>query len=293
MRGQVGYKAWSGGNQTGLRIYADTIRRLRSHMRFPSQDGAFDDLDGWMVELEQGDQPSRYSRPAVVMLPNKQIQQCTLTIATLPPKSPQGYVTAPLGSNFADIVTKDLGHNVEADFQSSPYAETIILQPPPTEIEVEKQRRSASRALRKLSRPIRTDLVEQGMYFENLEYERRKVEIGNDMVIDWRVPRIDSDLPVLRAHDISCDIDVWDAAGVPKLCIEVKSLSGSPYGRFVLTRREYESRQKCRDLGIEYEIVVYGFANSGVNHARTGNDVRRVIGIDDHLNSEPYSYACW
>lgn len=293
MIGKVGYKSWSKGNQFGLRVYADTIRRLRTQLRFPSQDDAFPSLDQWMRELESGAQPARYSRPATVMMPDKQLQQCTLTIATLPPKSPQGYVTAPIGTSFANIVAKELNQDIEADFESSPNTETIILRPPPSDTEIRKQRRRVAGALRRLLKPTRPDLVEQGMYFEHLEYERRGVELDSDLVVDWRAPFIDSNSTRLRERDISCDIDVWDSTGTPLLCIEVKSLSGSPYGTFVLTRREFESRRKCRDLGIPYEIVVYGFANSGIDHKGAGADVRRVIGPDDTLNSEPNSYTCW
>ena len=293
MIGKVGYKSWSKGNQLGLRVYANTIRELRNQMRFPSQDSAFQSLDQWMRELESGNKPTRYSRPATVMLPDKRIQQCTLTIATLPPVSPQGYVTAPIGSSFANLVAKELNQDIEADFQSAPNAETIILRPPSSGTEIRKQRRWAAGALRRLSKPTRPDLVEQGMYFEHLEYERRRAELIGGLVIDWRAPFIDSNLARLREQDISCDIDVWDSAGTPQLCIEVKSLSGSPYGTFVLTRREFESRRKCRELGIQYEIVVYGFANSGMDHRGADAEVRRVIGADDTLNSEPNSYACW
>lgn len=277
----------------GLRVYADTIRRLRNQMRFPSQDGTFPSLDQWMRELESGNRPMRYSRPATVMLPDKQIQQCTLTIATLPPVSPQGYVTAPRGSPFANLVVEELGEDIHADFQSAPNAETIILRPPPLDTEITKQRRWSAGALRKLSKPSRIDLVEQGMYFEHLEYERRKAELSANLVIDWRAPYITSNLARLREQDISCDIDVWDSHGTPRLCIEVKSLSGSPYSTFIMTRREFESRRKCRDLGIQYEIVVYGFANSGMDHSGVGPKVRRVIRATDTLNSEPNSFACW
>ena len=293
MIGKVGYKSWSRGNQLGLRVYADTIRRLRNQMRFPSQDGVFPSLDRWMRELEAGNRPVRYSRPATVMLPDKQIQQCTLTIATLPPMSPQGYVTAPIGSPFADLVVEEMGEDIEADFQSSPNAETIILRPPPLDAEINRQRRRAAGAMRRLLKSPGTGLVEQGMYFEHLEYERRISELSADLVIDWRAPYIDSNLARLREEDISCDIDVWDPQGTPQLCIEVKSLSGSPYSMFVMTRREFESRIKCRELGIQYEIVVYGFANSGMDHSGAGPNVRRVIRATDTLNSEPNSFACW
>lgn len=293
MLGSVGYKAWSGGNQLGLRVYAETIRRLRTQMIYPSQDGEVPNLDHWLRELENGNQPARYSRPAVVMLPDKETQQCTLTIATLPPVSPQGYVTAPTGSALAALVRNNLGKNVNVDIHSSPTLETLVLQPPAVDSEVRKQRRLARRALRRLAKPSQQDLVEQGTYFEYLEFERRKLELGAGLAIDWRAPYIDSNLPLLRQHDISCDIDVWETGGAPKLCIEVKSLAGAPTSAFVLTRRELESREKCRTLGIAYEIVVYGFSQSGADHSNAGPDMRRVIELTDALNTEPDSYRCW
>lgn len=293
MLGKVGYKAWSGGNQLGLRVYADTIRRLRIQMLHPSQDGAFANLDEWLRVLESGGQPSRYSRPAVVMLPDRQLQHCTLTIATLPPKSPQGYVTAPAETPFAQLVRQNLGRDVEVDIESSQSIETLVLQPPRADLKVREQRSHAQRALRRLARPTHIDLVEQGMYFEHLEFEKRKAELGHDLTVDWRAPYIDSNLLKLREYGVSCDIDVWDRSGMPQLCIEVKSLAGAPTGAFVLTRREFESRDKCRTLGIPYEIVVYGFSRSGVDHPSAGPGVRRVIGPEDALNSEPDSYLCW
>ncbi len=293
MMGKVGYKSWSRGRQVGLRVYADTIRSLRHKLRFPSQDEAFSDLDQWMCELESGAQPARYSRPVVVMLPDKQIHQCTLTISTLPPKSLQGYVTAPAGSAFANLVAKESGKNIEADFQPSLNVDTIILHPPSTDDEIHRRRRYAVRNLRKLSRPATVDLVEQGMYFECLEYERRMAELSDDLVIDWRAPSIHSNSTMLREHDISCDIDVLLPSGTPQLCIEVKSLSGSPNGTFVLTRREFESRKKCVALGIEYEIVIYGFANTGIEHRSAGADIRKVIKLSEPLKCETKDYVCW
>lgn len=293
MLGRVGYKAWSGGNQIGLRIYADTIRKLRTQMRYESQDGAYRNLDQWLRELEGRNQPARYSRHAVLMLPDKQVQHCTLTISTLPPISPQGYVTAPVGSHFAELVERNLGENLDLDIESAPNVETLILQPPPADTEIKKQRTRARKALRRLSKPAPVDLIQQGMYFEMLEFERRKTELSDDLVLDWRSPYIDSRLEQLRELNISCDIDVWDSAGVPQLCIEVKSIACVATGAFVLTRRELESREKCRTLGIPYEIVVYGFSNSGADHSNAGSDIRRVIQMSDLLNTEPNNYLCW
>ena len=293
MIGQVGYKVWSRGGQPGLRIYANTIRALRQQMIYPSDDGSFTNLDQWLRLLEASKQPERYSRRAVVIVPTKEIFECTLTISTLPPCSPQGYVTAPTGTSLASLVFSKLGRNVNVDFESSPQAETLILEPKPLQAVVRQQVRGVRRKLRMLHQPAPKNLLAQGLYFEMVECELQSARLGTDMTIDWRAPYIDSKLPVLREQDISCDIDIWDSNGQPQRCIEVKSVVGVPTSPFSLSRRELESRHKCRSLGIEYEIVVYGFSNASIDHRKATTDMRRVIPIAEVIHEEPDSYRCW
>jgi len=291
--GRVGYKVWSRGRQPGLRIYANTIRALRQQMTYPSDDGKYANVDQWLSLLDTGKRPERYSRKAVVLTPTKDIFECTLTISTLPPRSPQGYVTAPIGTSLANLVYSRLGRNANVDFVSSPQAETLILNPKPLASIVRQQVRSARRKLRMLHQPAPRNLLAQGLYFEMIEYELRVATLGTGMTINWRAPYIDSKSPVLRRHNIMCDIDIWDAKRRPQQCIEVKSVAGIPTGPFLLSRRESESRHKCRSLGIPYEIVVYGFSNAPVNHKRGTADVRRVIPITEVIHEEPESYRCW
>lgn len=293
MIGRVGYKVWTGGTQMGLRIYAPAIRRLRQQMIYPSEGGQFASLDEWLSALEAGQQPQRYSRKAVIVLPTKEILQCTLTISTLPPSSPQGYVTAPVGTPFAQLVSSHLGSNIRAAFETSEQAETLILEPPEMKKIVQQQVKAARKGLRRLHQSVPRGLLKQGLYFEMLEYELRSATLGDTLTVDWRAPYIDSRLLILRDHNISCDIDIWDLSGIPKVCIEVKSVSGVPTSPFHLSRREFESREKCKGLGIEYEIVVYGFSNAEVDHRKATPDIRRVISSVDEIHAEPADYICW
>lgn len=219
--------------------------------------------------------------------------ECTITISTLPPYSPQGYVTAPIGTSFAYLVSSNLGRNVSVDFVSSPEAETLILEPVPLQKVIHQQVRGVRKKLRTLRHPIPKGLLEQGLYFEMLEYELQSATLESGLTIDWRAPYIDSRLPELRDQEIGCDIDIWDSRQKPRRCIEVKSVAGVPTSPFSLSRREFESRDKCRSLGIEYEIVVYGFSTALVNHRRATADVRRVIPITESIHAEPESYRCW
>ncbi|MBT9143998.1 MAG: hypothetical protein DDT32_02183 [Syntrophomonadaceae bacterium] len=262
-------------------------------MIYPSDNGRFANLDQWLRLLEAGKQPETYSRRAVVVVPTKEIFECTLTVSTLPPCSPQGYVTAPIGSSLANLVFSKLGRNANVDFESSPQAETLILEPRPLQAVVRQQIRGVRRKLRMLHQPAPKNLLAQGLYFEMVEYELRAATLGTDMTIDWRAPYIDSKLSVLRKYNISCDIDIWDANDQPQQCIEVKSVAGVPTSPFSLSRRELESRHKCKSLGIEYEIVVYGFSNTFINHKKATADVRRVIPIAEVIHEEPDSYKCW
>lgn len=293
MIGAVGYKAWSGGTQMGLRIYAPTIRCLRQQMIYASDDGQFANLGEWLSALEAGQQPERYSRRAVVVLPSKEIFECTLTISTLPPCSPQGYVTAPVGTPFAQLVSSRLRSDIDVAFESSTHAETLILEPQPMQEVAHQQVKAVRKGLRKLHHRIPRSMLKQGLYFEMLEYELRTATLGHGLTIDWRVPYIDSKLPILRDHDISCDIDIWDSSEIPKVCIEVKSVAGMPTSPFHLSRREFKSREKCKGLSIEYEIVVYGFSNAGVDHRKATSNVRRVIPITEAIHAEPDGYICW
>jgi len=290
--GRVGYKLWSRGRQPGLRIYANTIRALRQQMVYSSDDGRYANLDQRLGLLEAGRQPERYSRRAVVIVPTNEIFECTLTISTLPPCSPQGYVTAPIGTSLASLVFSKLARNANIDFESSPQAETLILEPKPLESVVRQQIREVRKKLRMLHQPAPKNLLEQGFYFEMVEYELRAATIGTDMTIDWPAPYGDSKLSVPRKHDIICDIDIWDAKGQPQQCIEVKSVAGIPTSPFSLSRRELESRHKCRSLGIEYEIVVYGLSNAPIDHRGATTDVRRVIPVAEVIHEEPDSYRC-
>ena len=293
MIGRVGYKVWSRGRQPGLRIYAHTIRALRQQMVYPSDDGRFANLDQWLRLLENGQQPERYSRRAVVVAPNREIFECTLTLSTLPPNSPQGYVTAPIGTSLSTLVFSKLGRNANVDFESAPQAETLILEPRPLQAVIRQQIRGVRRKLRMLHQPTPRNLLAQGPYFEMVEYELRAATLGTDMTIDWRAPYVDSKLPALQEYDISCDIDIWDASNHPQMCIEVKSVAGVPTSPYSLSRRELKSRHKCRDLGIEYEIVVYGFSNAPIDHRNATTNVRRVISISEVIHEEPDSYRCW
>jgi len=202
-------------------------------------------------------------------------------------------VTAPIGTSLASLVFSKLGRNVNIDFESSPQTETLILEPKPLESVVRQQIRGVRKKLRMLHQPAPRNLLAQGLYFEMVEYERRAATLGTDMTIDWRAPYVDSKLRVLRKHDISCDIDIWDANDQPQQCIEVKSVAGVPTSPFSLSRRELESRHKCRSLGIEYEIVVYGFSNAPIDHRRATTNVRRVIPVTEVIHEEPDSYRCW
>lgn len=64
-------------------------------------------------------------------------------------------------------------------------------------------------------------------------------------------------------------------------------MSGVPTTLLHLSRREFESREKCKGLGIEYEIVVFGLSNAGVDHRKATGDICWVIPITEAIHAEP------
>jgi hypothetical protein len=293
MPDEVGYREWTWGRQAGLRIYTETIRNLREVIHYPSVDGAFENLSEWLDRVEAGLQPARFARPIAVVLPDRQIEQARLTISVIPRRGLEGHITAPVDSAFEALVRANLSRNVEAHFESAPTIDTILLQPDAPDAICRMHERAVHRALRRLQRPVPADATAQGWYFESIEFDRRRLGAPAGYTVDWRAPWIESRLPAMRARGISCDIDIWDASQRPMVCVEVKSVAGAPTGAFVLTRRELESRDICASLQIVYEIVVYGFSRSSVDHRVGMPSVRRVVSPACCLHTEPDSYRCW
>jgi hypothetical protein len=130
------------------------------------------------------------------------------------------------------------------------------------------------------------DAREIGLHFELEEFQRLRQEAAPKR---WRVlhryPSIESAIPYLRANNISCDIDVADQADAVQRCVEVKAVGGAPGSPFILTRREWASREWCRGNNVPYDIVVY-------YHVRCQIIERRVINTSEVVQHEPMGYRC-
>lgn len=285
-----GCKQWSSGHQQGFRVYSRSIRDLTAMLTLPSSDGRWSGLGDFYAQLEAGLQPAAYTR-AVVLSDGTRFQPATLTIATLPPRSVQGYITAPQGSWVHQFVVTRLGEDLDVEYTPGPERDLILL--PSTGASVEDDLRASdqsaeaqvSRYLRRRRFSPPPDAKERGLFFEILEYRDRTSQLGNAWQVTHRYPAIDSNIPILLANNVSCDIDVAGPSG-EVLCVEVKSITGAPGGPFQMSAREWNSRIWCVAQQIPYEIVVYYHVSFKIIE-------RRVIPAGQQLRVEPSGFYCF
>ena len=292
MRIILGCKRWSGGGQQGFRVYAPGIRDLVPRLVFGSTDERWDSLGDFYERVVAGEEPDAYSRAVVVWDGTRQIE-VTETIASHGRSSVQGYITAPRGSWLFDFVEANLDQDIVCDYEVQPEKDLILIPTGQQQLEPVITRRvnEADRKIRAFLSRRRSgpppDAAKIGLYFEIVEFEALEADLlGTDWQVQHRYPAIDSQLPILRDNNVSCDLDLIQAGTAACKCVEVKSVGGAPGSPFQLSRRENASRIWCTANNIPYDIVVY-------YHARLEVIERRVIPVNQQLRIESSGYWCF
>ena len=287
---RLGCKRWSSGRQKGFRVYAAGIRDLAPVLAVPSSDGRWHSLGDFCAELAKGSQPPAYTR-AVLISDGSQSQNATFTIATLPPMSIQGYVTAAQGTWLHEFVTRRVNEDLTVEYSLGATSDMVLLPQTATSVEAELAAaiQSADTTVLKYSRRHGfrppPDAKERGLFFEILEYQDRVAHVGSGWQVNHRYPAVDSAEPFLRTNNGSCDIDIVSPAGNFS-CVEVKSSTGAPGSPFVMSRREWDSRIWCAANGLPYEISLYYHVSFRVIE-------RRIIAGDEPIRAEPSGHLCF
>ena len=285
---RMGCKRWTRGRQLGLRIYTPSIHKLAHILNLPSRDNEWDSLDDFLNSLGEKDVPP-YSRDVLII--EKEGEQdyisATVTIAKHGHTS-QGYITASQGTWLAEFVETNLDKDFSFEYQAAENKDLLIVPDPAKDLVAERKSeyRSIRRKVKSLNRRHQyvapPNAQEIGVYFETKEAELLESQGFRPSL---RYPYVTSRISWLRQYDISCDIDVLDSDDNFVKYVEVKAVAGAPGTSFNLTRKEWDSREKCRRNGISYKIVIYYHAGKNVLE-------RRVIPESETLVAEPSGYWC-
>jgi len=292
MRITLGCKRWSWDRQYGFRIYAPDIKRLGSILIHPSSDGKWNSFNDFRDEVISGCHPEAYSRSVTISNVESNLEVSTTFAAH--GRTFQGYITAPLNTWLMHYVKDRMGLDLKCEYLVHKDRDYVLIPDEATSVydELDSKEKIGKRKVRKLLKKSKGSIPEQrlielGLYFEVLEFERLKSEYPSPSYqVLHRYPSTNSSIHVLKQNNISCDIDVATSAGDIVKCIEVKSISMDEETPFNLTIREWDSRMWCRKHGIPYEIIVY-------NHFRYQIMKRTVIEVGDKLKRRPSGYLCY
>jgi hypothetical protein len=283
MKIKIGCKRWSSGAQIGLRIYHDSVLALEEILDKESRDKCWSSLTQFLNSSKR----KPYSRKLMILDSNRRNPiEATTTIARHGDVSTQGYITAPKNSWLYTFIYKNINRDYKFDYTSTKDYDLLVVPYPSKNIisikskEEKGMKRVVQSFCRKNHFSPPQNAKEIGLYFELKELG---LLVKNGYIPDHRYPSIKTKKAELIGRNVSCDIDVFERNKKFNKFVEVKSVSGPPDTEFILTVNEYNSREKCRKKGWNYEIIVY------YHH---GNKIlkRKVIHNYQDIKAEPINY---
>ncbi len=285
----MGFKSWTRGQQKGFRVYTPSINELSKVLNVPSSNTFWTSLAEFIEKIKRvrGKKHVKpYTRNLNIMdFDMKKSIDVSLTIAQHN-SSTQGYITVSSGNWLYSIVEKNLGKDFLVEYIVGDDTDILILPKRFENFLIEKQRlNEVKRIENKVSKIFKTvprNLDKIRLYFELEEVKYLKRQ-GLKPI--HRYPYIESSYRKIRKRSIICDIDVFDKSGKFLKFVEVKAVYGRFTQKFVLTKSELESREKCRKNGWKYDIVVYYHIGKHVVQ-------RKLISETDDLITEPFQYLC-
>jgi hypothetical protein len=138
----IGPKEWTWGNQRGLRIFANPIRRLALELVQPDRRGRYRSLQEFIDTVNaSGATPARpgvYSRDALIVRVGEVALRCTVSLSDNTDRRPaalgrgarpslQGYVTASQDTWFHRWVASRLGSRLVFEYVPGTTRDVIVV----------------------------------------------------------------------------------------------------------------------------------------------------------------------